>query len=236
MEDILQVGLIGVGLRGTNHLKNLLLREDVSITGLCDIDPVRIDLNLDLIQKAGRKKPLVFGKNDQDYRNMLELKELDAVIISTPWEWHVPMAVDAMQAGKYTGLEVSAATTLEGCWDLVNTHEATGTHLMILENVNYRRDIMAVLNMVRQGVFGELIHLSLRLSARLALRQVQRRKNGLWQRRRIRGEGDLGIQMENAVLVGQERRCVPDARTRPCGGHVRHQPGQPVRVLNRSCH
>ncbi len=68
------------------------------------------------------------------------------------------MAVDAMKAGKYTGLEVSAANTLEECWDLVNTHEATGSHLMILENVNYRRDVMAVLNMVRQNVFGELVH------------------------------------------------------------------------------
>ena len=51
-----------------------------------------------------------------------------------------------------------AATTLEECWDLVNTHEATGTHMMLLENVNYRRDILAVLRMVREGVFGELIH------------------------------------------------------------------------------
>ena len=51
----------------------------------------------------------------------------------------------AMLAGKYTGVEVSAANTMEECWDLVNTHEETGAHLMILENVNYRRDILAVL-------------------------------------------------------------------------------------------
>jgi len=68
------------------------------------------------------------------------------------------MAKDAMLAGKYTGVEVSAANTMEECWDLVNTHEQTGSQLMILENVNYRRDVMAVLNMVRQNVFGELVH------------------------------------------------------------------------------
>tara|TARA_B110000114_G_C15060655_1_gene385241 strand:+ start:8 stop:1000 length:993 start_codon:yes stop_codon:yes gene_type:complete len=68
------------------------------------------------------------------------------------------MSVDAMNAGKYTGVEVSAANTMEECWDLVNTHEQTGSHLMILENVNYRRDVMAVLNMVKQNVFGEMIH------------------------------------------------------------------------------
>jgi predicted dehydrogenase len=157
-KDKLKVGLIGVGLRGTNHLNNLLLRNDVVITAICDIDPNRISLSLDLITKAGQKKPEIFGDNEYDYKNLLELKNVDAVIISTPWLWHTRMAKDTMLAGKYTGLEVSAANTMEECWDLVNTHEQTGTHLMILENVNYRRDIMAVLNMVKQNIFGELVH------------------------------------------------------------------------------
>lgn len=154
----LKIGLIGVGLRGTNHLENLLLRNDVNITAICDIDPVRTKLAVEKIISKGYKKPLVFGKDDYDYRNLLTLDNVDAVIISTPWLWHTRMAKDTMRAGKYTGLEVSAANTLEECWDLVNVHEETGTHLMILENVNYRRDIMAVLNMVRQNVFGELLH------------------------------------------------------------------------------
>jgi predicted dehydrogenase len=157
-KEKLNVGLIGVGLRGTNHLNNLLLRKDVVITAICDIDPKRIDLCLDLINKAKFSKPKTFGKNDLDYRNLLNESDVDAVIISTPWLWHTRMAKDAMLAGKYTGLEVSAANTMEECWDLVNTHEQTGSHLMILENVNYRRDIMAVMNMVRQNVFGELLH------------------------------------------------------------------------------
>ncbi|MFY0714633.1 Gfo/Idh/MocA family oxidoreductase [Seonamhaeicola sp. NFXS20] len=154
----LKIGMIGVGLRGTNHLNNLLLRDDVLITAICDIDPNRINIAVDMITKSGQKKPLVFGKNNYDYRNLLDLENVDAVVISTPWLWHTLMAKDTMKAGKYTGLEVSAANTMEECWDLVNTHEQTGTHLMILENVNYRRDIMAVLNMVRQNVFGELLH------------------------------------------------------------------------------
>lgn len=154
----LRLGLIGVGLRGTNHLKNLLQRKDITITAICDIDPARIDIALDHLTEAGYKKPTTFGKNDEDYQNLLELEEVDAVVIATPWLWHTRMAVDAMKAGKYTGLEVSAANTLEECWDLVNTHEETGSHLMILENVNYRRDVLAVLNMVKQNAFGELLH------------------------------------------------------------------------------
>jgi len=154
----LKVALIGVGLRGTNHLVNLLHRKDVLITAICDIDTERISIALKHIDKAGQKKPKTFSKNDYDYKNLLALKNIDAVIISTPWLWHTRMTKDTMLAGKYAGVEVSAANTLEECWDLVNTHEQTGTHMMILENVNYRRDIMAVLNMVKENVFGELVH------------------------------------------------------------------------------
>jgi len=154
----LNVGLIGVGLRGTNHLTNLLQRDDVHVTAICDIDERRIAIAKELITKAKKGTPKVFGKDAMDYKNLLELTNVDAVIISTPWLWHTRMAKDSMLAGKYTGLEVSAANTMEECWDLVNTHEATGSHLMILENVCYRRDIMAVLNMVRKNIFGELLH------------------------------------------------------------------------------
>jgi predicted dehydrogenase len=156
--DKLRIGMIGVGLRGTNHLNNVLRRDDVVVTAICDVDPNRISIALDKIDKAGQNKPAVFGDNDLDYRNLLDLKEVDAVIIATPWLWHTRMAKDSMRAGKYTGLEVSAANTIEECWDLVNAHEESGSHLMILENVNYRRDVLAVLNMVKQNVFGEILH------------------------------------------------------------------------------
>ncbi len=157
-DTTLNVGMIGVGLRGTNHLSNLLHRKDISVKAICDIDPERITIAKKMISDAGMQPPQVFGKNEEDYRNLLSLATVDAVIIATPWLWHVRMAVDSMLAGKYTGVEVSAANTMEECWDLVNTHEKTGVHVMILENVNYRRDIMAVLNMVRQNLFGELLH------------------------------------------------------------------------------
>jgi predicted dehydrogenase len=157
-KEKLNVGLIGVGLRGTNHLNNLLTRDDCNIIAICDIDPKRISIAQDLILGKEQKKAQIFGKYDYDYRNLLALKDIDAIIISTPWLWHTKMAKDSMKAGKYTAVEVSAANTMEECWDLVNVHEETGSHLMILENVCYRRDILAVLNMVKQNVFGELLH------------------------------------------------------------------------------
>jgi len=154
----LRLGFVGVGLRGEDHLRNTLLRDDVEVTAICDIDSERLAICQEMIVEAGQNKAVEFGKDDYDYRRLLELEKVDAVIISTPWLWHTIMTVDAMKAGKFAGVEVSAATSLEECWDLVETHEATGTHMMIMENVNYRRDVMAVLNMVRQNVFGELVH------------------------------------------------------------------------------
>jgi predicted dehydrogenase len=71
----------------------------------------------------------------------------------------VPQAIDSLQAGKIPGVEVCGALRLQDCWDIVNASEKTGLPVMPLENVCYRRDILAVYNMVRQGIFGELLHL-----------------------------------------------------------------------------
>lgn len=157
-KEKVRLGLIGVGLRGTWHLKNSLERDDVEVTAICDIDPERITLAQAMIEKSGAGKTKVFDKGEYAYRELLKAANIDAVIISTPWLWHVPMAVDAMRAGKYVGIEVCGASSVDECWEMVRVHEETGTHLMFLENVCYRRDVMAVLNMVREGLFGELVH------------------------------------------------------------------------------
>jgi hypothetical protein len=114
---------------------------------------------LKMIEEKGRKKPAVYDKGPHDYKNLLEDKSVDAVVIASPWEWHTEQAVAAMRAGKYVGTEVCGAFSIDECWQLVNVHEETGVPLMFLENVCYRRDVMAIMNMVREGLFGELIHL-----------------------------------------------------------------------------
>ena len=154
-----RIGLIGVGLRGRNHLNVLLQREDTEVVAICDIDADALKRSQEMVSKAGKKKAAEFTGSETAYLKLLAEDNIDGVIIATPWLWHTRMAVDAMKAGKYAGVEVSAANTLEECWDLVNTHEETGVPVMILENVCYRRDVMAILQMVREGIFGELIHL-----------------------------------------------------------------------------
>ncbi len=153
-----RLAFIGVGLRGRSHLQQALYRPDVEITALCDVSAESIAKANAMIGKAGRKVPVAYTKGDEAFKDMLKRDDIDGVVIATPWEWHVPMAVATMKAGKYAGLEVSATVTLKESWDLVDTYEKTKSHCMILENVCYRRDVMAVLNMIRQGMFGEMTY------------------------------------------------------------------------------
>ncbi|MEK6547071.1 MAG: Gfo/Idh/MocA family oxidoreductase [Bacteroidota bacterium] len=153
-----RLGFIGVGLRGRNHLEMALYREDVEIVAICDIDPAAILIAQKMLTDKGRKPAVAYQQGDHDFENLAKRADIDGVVIATPWEWHVPMALEVMKQGKYAGLEVSATVTLQESWDLVNMFEKTGSHCMILENVCYRRDVLATLNMVRQGMFGSLSH------------------------------------------------------------------------------
>lgn len=154
-----RLGIIGTGLRGREFAKLAIWREDTQITAICDIDPEAIAMTQKMIRQAGAPEPAVLENGETAFLQLLEREDVDAVIIATPWTWHVPMAVAAMKAGKFVGLEVSGASSLEECWELVNTFEETRVPCMILENVCYRRDVMAIMQMVRKGLFGELIHL-----------------------------------------------------------------------------
>jgi predicted dehydrogenase len=155
-----KLAFIGVGLRGQNHLDNALRRTDVDVVAICDVDERMLGMATDIIKKSGKMMPQIFKGDPYAYRKLLELKNIDGVIIATPWEWHCPMVLDSLQAGiKYVGTEVILGITLDDHWKVVHETEKQKAHVTMLENVCYRRDVMAVMNMVRQGIFGELIHL-----------------------------------------------------------------------------
>jgi predicted dehydrogenase len=154
-----RLGFIGVGLRGQGHLELALRRSDTEVLAVCDIQQSMMDRTLKMISDAGKPKPATILDGPYGYRKLLQNKDIDAVIIATPWEWHTIQCLDAMKAGKYVGCEVITGTTIDECWQLVHTSEQTGMPLMMLENVCYRRDVMAIMNMVRQNIFGELVHL-----------------------------------------------------------------------------
>ena len=153
-----KLGFIGTGLRGQWVLALAAKYPEVHIPAICDVDESMIAGALKILKDAGKPKPRVYRLGDQDFRRMVSSEVLDGIYIATPWRWHHPMAISAMKNGIHVGTEVPAALSVTDCWDLVNTSEQTGMHCMIMENVCYRRDVMAILNMVRKQLFGELLH------------------------------------------------------------------------------
>jgi len=157
-ERVIRVGAVGVGGRGTGLLSTMLLMEGVQIPAVCDINPENLARAQDIVVKAGQPKPEGYGNGDEAYRGLMERDDLDAVIIATPWHWHTPMALHAMERGKYAGVEVPIAMSIDDCWRLVQTHEKTGVPCMMLENWSFRQDNLAVLQMIRAGLLGEIVH------------------------------------------------------------------------------
>lgn len=156
----LKMAIIGVGLRGQNHLELLLKRDDVDLVAICDVDSRMLDAAKKMITESGRPMPKIFTGDNNAWKKLLQLKELKAVLIATPWEWHKPMIIGSLEAGlKYVASEVVIGITLQDHWDVVRAAEKYEAQVMMLENVCYRRDVLAVLNMVRQGIFGEILHL-----------------------------------------------------------------------------
>lgn len=155
MKETVKVAVIGMGNRGQSLLKHCILPQPgVQVAAVCDRYEDRVKLGVDMVLEAGQPQP----KATQDYRELLDMPELDAALILTSWESHINLACDFMRAGKYTAIEVGGAYSVDDCWKLVRTHEETGTQCMILENCCYGREELMVLNMVRQGLFGEIVH------------------------------------------------------------------------------
>lgn len=154
---MLKIGYIGVGNRGTSMLKNILdcFSDKVEITAVCDLFEDRVQRGIDLVKEKTGKTP-VGTTNSDDVMKM----DIDAVMVMAAWEAHIPLAVAAMKAGKRVAMEVAGAYSLDDCFRLVRTSEETGIGCMLLENCCYGKAELAVLNMVREGLFGEVVHCS----------------------------------------------------------------------------
>ena len=149
-----RLGVIGLGLRGLPQLDLLLSMADVDIVAVCDVYEDRV-LEAQRHVQEQRGTPAM---GTLDYREVNRCKDVEAVVIMTGWTTHTLIAVDAMEQGKIPAMEVGGASSIDECWQLVRTSERTGIPVMLLENCCYGEEEMALLNMVKQGVFGELVH------------------------------------------------------------------------------
>lgn len=152
-----RIGIVGLGQRGPGAVDRLSKIEGVEIKALCDLMPDRVD-KMKKELEGTTHKPEGYSGSAYAWKKMVDRQDLDLIYIATPWEWHTPMAVYAMEAGKHTAIEVPAARTLEECWQLVETSERTKKHCMQLENCCYDFFELMTLSMKRDGFFGEIIH------------------------------------------------------------------------------
>ncbi len=155
MKEKIKIGYIGLGRRGYGVMKGCISEmSDVEIVAICDPQEDRIERMKKLLAEKGRPEPY----STTDYKDILKMEEIDAVFIMTSWNSRIRLAIDAMYAGKYTAIEVGAAFDITECYELVDAYEKTGVPVMMLENCCYGRYEMAALRMIKEGLFGEIIH------------------------------------------------------------------------------
>ena len=158
-KKVIKLGIIGLGCRADSLIKKVfmpMLEEDspdIEIAAVCDLYEDRIEKVCVRINEKTGKRP--FGTTD--WKEITDSPEVDAVIILSAWESHTDIAVRAMRRGKYTGLDVGGAYSVEDCWALVRAYEESGTPFMFLENCCYGRREMMIYNMVAEGLLGEVV-------------------------------------------------------------------------------
>lgn len=146
--------MIGMGERGKQLMEPLLKMEDVTVTAVCDAYEDRVTAAAQTVEKENGNVPFA----SCDYKEVLARADVDVAVISTSWEYHIAIAIEAMHRGVFAAMEVGGTYNLQECFDLVEAYEQTKTPFFFLENCCYGRRELMCLNMVRAGAFGEIVH------------------------------------------------------------------------------
>jgi hypothetical protein len=152
-----RVAVIGLH-RGLTHVSTCSGIEFAEVVAVCDIVADRAKAAADLCEKKTGKRPVIYSGDEHVWEQMVARDDIDAVYIATPWAWHVPMCLRTLEQGKHAFVEVAAALTVDDCWRLVDASERTQRHCIMLENCCYGENELFVLNLAREGVFGQLTH------------------------------------------------------------------------------
>ncbi|MEO5826250.1 MAG: Gfo/Idh/MocA family oxidoreductase [Gemmatimonadales bacterium] len=180
--ETVRVAIVGTGLRGSSVLGELLAIDGVMITALCDIVPEKAERAAARVRAAGKGDPALFTSSDRAFEQLVERNDIDIVYTATPWEWHVPVCLAALKAGKHAATEVPAAGTIDECWELVRASEQARRHCLMMENCCYDFNEMLVDNMVKQGRFGEILYAEAAYIHDLRSILFEDRDEGLWRR------------------------------------------------------
>ncbi len=183
--DKVKLAFIGVGARGSGHVKQLSMIEGTEVVGICDLYEdlaLRSKKISEELDNSRHKNIKIYHSNENHWIKMIQEVKPDAVFISTNWENHAPMVIKAMELGSHAFVEVPMATNLDDLWNIVNTSEKTKKHCMMMENVNYGRDELMFLNMCRQGLIGDFLHAEAAYIHELRFQmEEQERGTGSWR-------------------------------------------------------
>lgn len=180
--ELVRVGIVGTGLRGRSVLHELLGLDNVAVVAIADVVPDKAALATKMITDAGKPAPATYVTGDQGFEALVQRDDVHFVYTATPWEWHVPVMLAALAAGKHCGSECPIGTTLKDLWALVDASERARRHCLQLENCNYGQTEMLVNRMVHDGVFGEVLHAEAAYLHDLREILFENRDEGLWRR------------------------------------------------------
>lgn len=154
MKRTVHLGIVGLGPRAESLVAEIRALADVEVSAICDVRQDKLEKMLGIISRNGMRTPKTF----RDYRELIADHDVDGILAPTSWNSHLAIALDALAAGKYVGIEVGGASSIDELWQLVHAAERSGASCMMLENCCYARNEMMVMNMVRKGIFGETIY------------------------------------------------------------------------------
>jgi predicted dehydrogenase len=149
------MGFIGVGGRGTTHLRTMLGIEGIEVTWTCDIDPSRVAAASGIVEGRTGKKPQGTG----DHRRVLDAADVDAVLISTPCDVHAPLYLDTLAAGKDLYAEKPMCISVEECEQLVKAAEGSKSIFQVGFQSRYNPRIRTAVERIQAGEFGEIVEM-----------------------------------------------------------------------------
>ena len=157
-----RLGFVGIGGRGSYHLDSALGIAGVEVKALCEIQEDRLERARSWVEEAGQAAPRLYSRGMTDYERLCAEEELDCVICCTSWKWHARVCLAANAHAKHAVSEVPIVLTVDEAWQLVESFEKTGRwSALALEQVLLESGggtFLTVLNMIREGVFGEILH------------------------------------------------------------------------------
>jgi len=180
--NAVRFAIVGTGLRGRSVLSELLAIDNVTIVAIADIAQEKAARAVKMMIDAGQPAPAVYTDGDHGFQKLVARDDVDFVYTATPWEWHVPVMLAALAAGKHCGSECPIGTTLEDLWALVDASETSRRHCLHLENCNYGETEMLVSRLVHEGIFGEVLHAEAAYLHDLRTILFEDRDEGLWRR------------------------------------------------------